>query len=177
MESLSQAGAARAPEEEGREGPTARDIDVLYRESDRLYYELARGCGLTDTAYWILYQVVFSGGMISQRALVQILSYTRQTVNTSVKALEAKGLVGLAFEEGSRKCKTVVLTEAGWQFCQKKIIPAMEAEGRAFQSLAADDRRQFVRLVKAYTDAMDRELESLRAQQEGDAAREEDERL
>lgn len=30
---------------------SARVIDVLYRESDKLYYELARDCGLSETAY------------------------------------------------------------------------------------------------------------------------------
>ena len=93
--------------------PTARDLDVLYRESDRLYYELARGCGLSDAAYWMLYEIVYCGGKATQRSLAQSFAYSRQTVNTAIKSLEAKGLVRLEFEEGSRKCKVVLLTEAG----------------------------------------------------------------
>ena len=79
--------------------PTARDLDVLYRESDRLYYELARGCGLSDAAYWMLYEIVYCGGKATQRSLAQSFAYSRQTVNTAIKSLEAKGLVRLEFEE------------------------------------------------------------------------------
>ena len=67
--------------------PTARDLDVLYRESDRLYYELARGCGLSDAAYWMLYEIVYCGGKATQRSLAQSFAYSRQTVNTAIKSL------------------------------------------------------------------------------------------
>lgn len=150
--------------------PTARDIDVIYQETDRLYYELARGCGLSDSAYWILYDVLVAGGRTPQRGIGETHSFSRQTVNSSVKALEARGLVRLAFEEGSRKHKDVVLTEAGQAFCQEMMVPAMEAEQRAFASLPEDDRRAFVRLVRAYADAVDAELARLRAQREGGEA-------
>ena len=33
---------------------SVRELDVLYQKTDKIYYELARGCGLSETAYWIL---------------------------------------------------------------------------------------------------------------------------
>lgn len=38
--------------------PDVRDVDVIYRETDRLYYEFARGCGLSTVAFWSLVSVV-----------------------------------------------------------------------------------------------------------------------
>lgn len=151
--------------EDGQEtahAPTARDLDVLYRESDRLYYELARGCGLSDAAYWMLYEIVYCGGKATQRSLAQSFAYSRQTVNTAIKSLEAKGLVRLEFEEGSRKCKVVLLTEAGKALCEERLVPAMEAETRAFAGLSAHDQEELVRLVGAYAEAIDRQIDALR---------------
>lgn len=157
-------GGSAVPAEE----PSVRDIDVLYQETDRLYYELARGCGLSDSAYWILYDVEAAGGRIPQRVIGEAHSLSRQTVNSSIKSLEARGLVRLEFEPGSRKHKDVLLTDEGKAFCKERVVPAMQAEERAFLSLGADERREFMRLVRAYADAVDVELARLRAARRGD---------
>ena len=43
-----------------------RDLDVLYQETDRLYYLLARGCGLSESAYWTLYDVDIAGAGLDE---------------------------------------------------------------------------------------------------------------
>ena len=141
---------------------SARDIDVLYRESDKLYYELARDCGLSETAYWIMYALEVSGGSVTQRQIAGDFSYSKQTVNSSLKTLEARGLVELAPAEGDRRSKLVSLTAAGRAFADERIRPAIAAEDRAFTRLAPAERAELVRLVRAYADAIDAELTGLR---------------
>ena len=141
---------------------SAREMDVLYRESDKLYYELARNCGLSETAYWILYAIEVSGGSITQREIASNFSYSKQTVNSALKTLEARGLVELDYVEGSRKSKLVSLTPDGRAFSDERIRPAIAAEDRAFTSLAPDERLELLRLVSAYTEAIDRELAKLK---------------
>lgn len=141
---------------------SAREMDVLYRESDKLYYELARNCGLSETAYWILYAIEVSGGSITQREIASNFSYSKQTVNSALKTLEARGLVELDYVEGSRRSKLVSLTPDGRAFSDERIRPAIAAEDRAFTSLAPEERLELLRLVSAYTEAIDRELAKLR---------------
>ena len=141
---------------------SAREMDVLYRESDKLYYELARNCGLSETAYWILYAIEVSGGSITQREIASNFSYSKQTVNSALKTLEARGLVELDYVEGSRKSKLVSLTPDGRAFSDERIRPAIAAEDRAFTSLAHEERLELLRLVSAYTEAIDRELAKLK---------------
>ena len=141
---------------------SAREMDVLYRESDKLYYELARNCGLSETAYWILYAIEVSGGSITQREIASNFSYSKQTVNSALKTLEARGLVELDYVEGSRKSKLVSLTPAGRAFSDERIRPAIAAEDRAFLSLSPEERLELLRLVSAYTEAIDRELAKLK---------------
>ena len=140
---------------------SARALDALYQKTDKVYYELARGCGLSETAYWILYAVEVSGGQAAQAVIAEEFSYSKQTVNSALKALEARGLVELAFAEGSRRSKVVSLTPAGRAFSDERIVPAIEAEERAFASLAPEERTEFLRLARAYTAAIDRELASI----------------
>ena len=153
----------------GREPkPTsARQLDALYQKTDKVYYELARGCGLSETAYWILYAVEVSGGAISQARIAEEFSYSRQTVNSALKTLEARGLVELTSLEGDRRSKAVSLTPEGRSFADERIVPAIEAEDRAFSSLTARERAEFLRLARAYTDAIDRELAGIAQKGEG----------
>ena len=140
---------------------SARALDVLYQKTDKIYYEFARGCGLSETAYWILYAVEVSGGSVPQAVIAEEFSYSKQTVNSSLKSLEARGLVRLSFAEGSRKAKVVSFTDEGRAFSEERIVPAIAAEDRAFSSLSPDERAEFLRLARAYTEAVDRELAAL----------------
>lgn len=140
---------------------SARELDALYQKTDKIYYEFARGCGISETAYWILYCVEVSGGSVAQRVISDEFSYSKQTVNSALKALEAKGLIRLDFAEGSRKAKVVSLTPEGRLFSEERIVPAIEAEDRAFLSLSPDERSEFLRLARAYTAAIDSELAAI----------------
>lgn len=141
---------------------SAREIDVLYRESDKLYYELARDCGLSETAYWIMYALEVSGGCVTQRQIAGDFSYSKQTVNSALKTLAARGLVTLAPAEDDRRTKLVSLTPAGRAFADERIRPAIAAEDRAFTSLAPAERAELLRLVRAYASAIDAEIARLR---------------
>ena len=159
-------GPDHNPEPNAANLTSARDLDALYCETDKLYHEIARGCGLSDCAYWILYEVQVMGGRASQRAIAERFSYSKQTVNSALKTLEAKGLAELSFAEGSRRAKTVRLTSEGRAFSERHIVPAIAAEDRAFTSLAPQERAELLRLVAAYTRAIDRELSRLHQKEE-----------
>lgn len=154
---------AQVPANAEAGAPTsARELDVFFRATDKLYYEFARGCGLSDCAYWILYAMVVEGGSLAQSEIADRFSYSRQTVNSALNTLEARGLVGRAFEEGSRKTKRVTLTPEGRSFCDERIVPAIEAEDRAFTSLDPASRGELLGLIATYTRAIERELGRVR---------------
>jgi DNA-binding MarR family transcriptional regulator len=142
---------------------SARDLEIIYQETDRLYNTIARGCGVSESAYWILFDILESDGTIAIKALINERLIARQTVSSSLQALERRGLVDLDFLPGSSKNKQAQLTEAGWDFCQKNIKPAVDAEQRAFERMSPEDRREFVRLTTAYATYVRQELEELEA--------------
>ena len=136
---------------------SVRSIDALFRESDRLYYEVSRGCGLSMAAYWSLVSVVTHDGA-TQAQIAEDMTMSRQTVNSAVKSLERRGYVRLVPTDDGRHAKLVRLTECGKVFCEDNVSPAMEAEERAFASLHGEEREEFVRLVRKYVDAIDLEM-------------------
>ena len=140
---------------------SARELDVLYQKTDKIYYEFARGCGLSETAYWILYALVVSGGSVTQAQVAEHFSYSKQTVNSALKTLSARGLVELGPAPDGRRGKLVSLTADGRAFSDERIVPAIAAEDRAFRSLAPEERSEFLRLSALYTAAIDRELSML----------------
>lgn len=140
----------------------SRQMDCLYNETDRLYSGFARSCGLSECAYWVMYEIEVSSGSASLRGMAEAFSLSRQTLSSAVKSLEAKGLIELAFEEGSRKNKVASFTEAGRAFSRERIVPAIEAESRAFGSLEPEERERLVALVSKYARAIRRELDALK---------------
>ncbi|WP_308615462.1 MarR family transcriptional regulator [uncultured Enorma sp.] len=134
------------------------ELDLLYNEIDKLYHAYARGCGLSDCAYWMLYDLVLAGGELPLTRLTASWSYSKQTINSALKSLQARGYVELSFVEGSRKSKLAQLTSAGRAFSEEHIEPAILAEQRAFETLDLEEQRMLVRLVRRYADALEAQI-------------------
>lgn len=116
--------------------PSVRDMDIVYQEVQRLYYEISKGCGLSETAYWILVDIVVAGGSCPQGSIATCHSLSRQTVSSAMRSLVTRGLVTLERDENNRRSKIVTLTPEGRSFCEKEVAPALKAEQRAFETLS-----------------------------------------
>lgn len=147
--------------------------DRLDKQMDKLHHEVARGCGISDRAYWILSAIEESGGTAPLQELYTRWSYARQTVSSSVSSLVERGLVELSYAEGSRKRKVASLTPAGRAFSERHIVPAMQAEERAFQTLSPHEQDELLRLLRRYSDAIRVELGCLTGTQDDEGVDEE----
>lgn len=136
------------------------ELDLLYNEIDKLYHAYARGCGLSDCAYWMLYDLVLAGGELPLARLTMSWSYSKQTINSALKSLQTQGYVELSFVEGSRKNKLARLTRAGRELAEERIIPAILAERRAFETLDPEEQRTLIHLVRRYASALDEQISS-----------------
>ncbi len=136
-----------------------RELDCLYKEADRIYYGFARRCGLSTCAYWMMYDIERAGGAMALRSLTDSWAFSKQTINSAIKSLEAKGLIELAFERGSRKNKVASFTDEGRAFAARYIVPAQQAERRAFCALPPEDRIALLALAREYTQALAEEFE------------------
>ena len=133
---------------------TPVDFDRLLNRLDHIYSEFSRACGLSDCAYWMLVDTSTAGGSIAVSRLTSEWFYSKQTINSAIKTLTARGFATLEFAEGSRKNKVVRLTEAGMRFAEQYALPAQEAEHQAFEVLEPWEQREIMRLIEKFSHAL-----------------------
>lgn len=138
---------------------TLVDFDRMLNGLDHIYSEFSRACGLSDCAYWMLVDTSTAGGSIAVSRLTSEWFYSKQTINSAIKTLTARGFATLEFAEGSRKNKVVRLTEAGMQFAEQYALPAQEAEQQAFEVLEPWEQREIMRLIGKFSHALGEECE------------------
>lgn len=140
------------------------DFDRMLNGLDRIYSEFARTCGLSDCAYWMLVDTSTAGGSIAVSRLTSEWFYSKQTINSAIKALTARGFATLEFTEGSRKNKVVSLTEEGRRFAKRYAMPAQGAEQRAFDALEPCEQREIMRLIGKFSQVLGEECEAFKRQ-------------
>lgn len=130
---------------------TSVDFDRMLNGLDRIYSEFARACGLSDCAYWMLVDISTADEDVAVSRLTSEWFYSKQTINSAIKTLTARGLATLEFAEGSRKNKVVCLTDEGRRFAEHYALPAVKAEQRAFGALEPWEQREIMRLVGKFS--------------------------
>lgn len=143
---------------------TLVDFDRMLNGLDHIYSEFSRTCGLSDCAYWMLVDTSTAGGSIAVSRLTSEWFYSKQTINSAIKTLTARGFATLEFAEGSRKNKVVSLTEEGRRFAKRYAMPAQGAEQQAFEALEPWEQREIMRLVGKFSHVLNEECEAFKQQ-------------
>ena len=141
---------------------TLVDFDRMLNGLDHIYSEFSRACGLSDCAYWMLVDTSTAGGSVAVSRLTSEWFYSKQTINSAIKTLTARGLATLEFAEGSRKNKVVCLTKEGRQFAERYALPAQKAEQRAFGALDPWEQREIMRLIGKFSQVLGDECEAFK---------------
>lgn len=133
----------------------------LYKELDDIYHSLARHYGLSDCAFWILYTMQETDESRTQSQLGEMLSLSRQTINSALKNLEAAGYIQLAPVAGNHKSKRILLTDAGKRFAEQTTDRVVQMELRAFDQFSAEEQVVFFRLLTAYVRRLSTETQEI----------------
>ena len=84
----------------------------IYNETNQLYHRLARACGLSDCAFWLLYTLREEEEPLTQTQLSEILCLPRQTVNSALKRLVKEGCLRLEAVEKLQRLRPATLGQA-----------------------------------------------------------------
>lgn len=117
-----------------------RSLNKSYKETDEIYHDYAKQCGLPDTAFWVLYSLWDQEQTYTQREFCLEWFYNPQTINSALKGLERQGLIKLSLMPGNRKNKQICFTEKGKELAEKVIVPLMKAEQDSFSNLNKAER-------------------------------------
>lgn len=155
MTAAPKTGAAPAPE---RTAETIRAIDDFYRRADELYRQTAWRMGLADCAFDILYALMEEDGL-TQKQLCERGFSSKQTVHSSVKRLQAKGLIALRGD--SPRTMRAFLTERGRSEYEGPIRAVLAAERDAVAIFSDEEQRWLTGAMERYIDALDARLSAL----------------
>ena len=133
-----------------------RRYNLLAWETDSLYHEISRMFGLTDSAVNILYLICFEDSDALLSDIVRLSGLQKQTINSSLRNLERKGLIEMRPVNG--KMKSVALTEAGSAFCDRTIRKLMDWENEALSGFSKKEVKLFLHLMDRYLESVSRSV-------------------
>ena len=125
----------------------------LYKEQDDLYRAAARGLGLSDCAFWVLYALREAERPMTQSGVCAAVYQPKQTVHSALKKLIGAGCLRLT-EGRDRRSKYLVLTERGEALVRRTVDPVMSAETAAMNTLTETEQAQLLSLCRRYNTAL-----------------------
>lgn len=124
-------------------------FNLIYRELNGIYRDIAVRAGLSDSAFSILYSLCEANRTITQKDICDMKFLSKQTVHSSIRQLEEKGYLRL--ELINKKSKRLSLTAAGEALVAKTILPIIHAESKAFAVLTTAESSELLRLFQKYS--------------------------
>lgn len=120
----------------------------LISETEALYHEISLKLGLSDSALSILYTICNNGESCPLNEICHISGISKQTINSSLRKLEADDIVYL--EQIGGKSKNVCLTEKGKSLAENTAVKLISAENEILSSWSETDVEKYLELTELY---------------------------
>lgn len=132
-------------------------FNYLSFEINSAYHDAALKMGLSDSAMMILYTVCNDGEECLLRDIVRYSGISKQTINSSLRKLEAENIVALDSSD-SRK-KVVRLTEKGKESVKDSVLRLIKIENNILNSWSKRESEQYIELTERYLAALKEKIE------------------
>lgn len=129
-----------------------QEFNRIYKKSNETYHNLALQLGLSNSAFDILYSICELGDGCLQKDICDATFIPKQTVNSSIRQLEAAGYMTLS--SGKGRSMHISLTDAGRTLLKNTIYPVMQLESEAFRCMSEEECQQMLALYRRYTLAL-----------------------
>lgn len=134
-------------------------INCLTTETEALYHLSSLRLGITDSVSIVLYFAHVAGGECLLGDVYKSSGISRQTVNSAVRTLEARGFIQLERFDG--RAKSIRLTDSGREYAERTVARLYKAEADALEAWPEGEVAEYIRLMEKYTDCLRREIEKL----------------
>ena len=127
-----------------------RLLNHKLKENDDWYQQTAKLLGMSDSTFWILYMLYDYPEGITQSEICSMSYFPKQTINSSLKKLEADGVIELVPGNNGRS-KKIVLTASGNELMSRTIVKVRRAECNAHDSMTAGEKDAFITIIDKFT--------------------------
>mgnify|MGYP002518429743 CR=1 FL=1 len=136
-------------------------LNQIYEMIDDIYDSYAASFHITDVELWVLYALSEHNGDYLQTDLCRNWYYSLQTIHTTIKNMEKKGLITLLCQQGNKKNKYIHLTEAGEKLVEEIIVPLTKAEKTAISTLTEEEQDLLLPLLQKQASALKTEVQKI----------------
>lgn len=127
-------------------------------EFEEVYHKLASYYELSDSSFWILYELYENEEGCTQKELYTDWYLNKQTINSSVKYLTNKGYIILEHLDNSKKSKKIILTPKGKELAKNTIGKVMELEAESFKNIDENEMDIVINFFKKQSMSLKNEV-------------------
>ncbi len=132
----------------------------IFKKEDDFYRNAARLLDCSDCEFWILYTLCLSDQPMTQSELCDMQYQPKQTVNSSLKKLEADGYLTLV-HKNNRRSKYIELTPLGEKLATNTAQQVIHIELETFATFTKEEQDTFLRLYERYADTLKNNLQQI----------------
>lgn len=136
-------------------------FNKIYKKMDETYHLYAKKCGISNMELWLFYSLYENNTSYTQKDFCAEWHYAPQTVNSTLKSLEKRGIIEFSAVPGNRKIKRIILTKNGVELIKKFIVPLVCAEQKAFQAMDEAEQENLLSLTGKYAGCLKNEIDKI----------------
>ncbi len=134
-------------------------INIMLMTIGMLYHDATSRFGLTDTITFILRFMYENGDHCPLSSIYKTTGIRKQTINSSIRKLEADGILYLEQTDG--RSKRVILTEKGRVLMENTVGQIHAAEVHALDDWSQEEIQTYINMLFKVVGSLKRELDKL----------------
>ncbi len=131
----------------------------LVGEISGIYHEMSVALGISDSTFMILYTLCCGRGQSSLGDICRLTGLSKQTLHSSLRQLEKKGV--LCLEAVNGKSKRAVLTDKGRDFADRTAMQILRTENNIFRDWTDREVQSYLELTTRFRDSLASQLSQL----------------
>lgn len=131
-----------------------KSFNLITKECNELYRLIALKNNISDSAFWILYEIRINNCKLTQSELCKYVFLPKQTINSALKILEEKGILTLISTDLNKKNKLISLTSEGIELAKKIVDDVIESELNIFDSIDSSKVDIFLEVYYEYVEKL-----------------------
>ena len=129
------------------------ELNEIMKETDDLYRNLAKKFKMSDCMIWILYILREDDRSVTQSDICNMMYMPKQTVNSSLKKMEAEGYIEL-LNINDKRSKQVCLTEKGVDLANNTVDIIISKENNALSKMDEKAQELLINLLRKFNDLL-----------------------
>ena len=129
------------------------EFNEVMKENNDLYSNLAKKFKMSDCMLWILYILREENKVLTQSDICNMMCIPKQTVNSSLKKMEAEGYIEL-LNINDKRSKQVSFTENGLDLANNTVDIIISKENNALSKMDEKEQELLINLLRKFNDLL-----------------------